>query len=166
MAGMRKKLLPTKHTKKTIDKIDSGMINLLQKDGRVSNTEIARTLEISEATVRARLKRLIDEEYIQIVAVSNPLKLGFEIAGDLYIHTELKKIDRVIKELKEIKALWYIILTTGKTCINAEFIVKSREDLNDLVYNKISKINGVLQVEIVLIMKYAKRKYDFGTALD
>ncbi|MDY6970016.1 MAG: Lrp/AsnC ligand binding domain-containing protein, partial [Spirochaetota bacterium] len=110
------------------------------------------------------LKRLIDEDYIQIVAVSNPFKLGFEIAGDLYIHVEMKKIDKVIKELKKFKEIWYIVLTTGNTNINAEFVVKTLEDLNDLVYNKISKIDGIIRVNSSIIMTFVKRKYDFGTA--
>ena len=152
--------------KKGIDPIDSKMINLLQKDGRISNIDIAKKLGISEATVRSRLKRLIDEEFIQIVAVSNPFKLGFELTGDLYIHVEMKKIDRVMKALKRIKALWYIVMTTGDTNINAEFIVNTREDLNDLVYNKISKIDGVIRIETSVILKFAKREYAFGTALD
>ncbi len=158
---------PGKSSKKrNIDHVDSKMINLLQKDGRLSNIEIAKKLGISEATVRTRLKRLIKDEYIQIVAVSNPFKLGFELAGDLYIDVEMKKLDNVVRELKKIKELWYIIMTTGDTNINAEFVVKTREDLNDLVYHKISKIDGVMGIKISVIMKYAKRRYDYGTALD
>ena len=153
------------NNKKAIDSIDSKIISLLQKDGRISNIEIAKQLGISEATVRTRLKRLIDEEFIQIVAVSNPFRLGFEITGDLYIHVEMKKVDAVINELKKIKALWYIVMTTGDNNINAEFVVKTLEDLNDLVYNRISHIDGVIRVETSVIMKYVKRNYEFGTAL-
>ncbi|MBN2041147.1 MAG: Lrp/AsnC family transcriptional regulator [Spirochaetes bacterium] len=155
-----------KNKKKNIDATDRSMISLLQKDGRLSNTDMAKTLGISEATVRTRLKRLLDEEYIQIVAVSDPFKLGFEIAGDLYIHVTINKIASVIEELKRIKELWYIVTTTGVASINAEFIVKSLQDLNDLVYNKISKIEGVRRVESSVIMGYEKREYDFGTAFD
>ena len=150
--------------KKNLDHIDNHIITILQKDGRISNTDIAKKLKISEATVRTRLKRLIEDEYIQIVAVSNPFKLGFEITGDLYIHVDMKKIDSVIIELKKIKELWYIVMTTGEQNINAEFVVTTLEELNDLVYNKISKIDGILRVETSIIMKYIKRKYDFGTA--
>jgi len=150
--------------KKILDRIDNHIITLLQKDGRISNTDIAKKLKISEATVRTRLKRLIEGEYIQIVAVSNPFKLGFEITGDLYIHVDMKKIDAAIVELKKIKELWYIVMTTGEQNINAEFVVKTLEELNDLVYNKISKIDGIVRVETSIIMKYVKRKYDFGTA--
>ncbi|MBA4369330.1 MAG: hypothetical protein C0403_17025 [Desulfobacterium sp.] len=152
--------------RKEIDQIDSRMISLLQKDGRISNIEMSKHLNISEATVRSRLKKLIDRGYIQIVAVSNPLKLGFNITGDLYIHVEMKKIEKVIQELQRIKELWYIVMTTGNADINAEFIVKSLEDLNDLVYNRINRIDGIIRVEISVIMKFIKRNYDFGTGLE
>jgi Lrp/AsnC family transcriptional regulator for asnA, asnC and gidA len=163
---MRKKNQNRNNRKSSLDQLDSNIIELLQNDGRFSNTEIAKKLEISESTVRNRLKKLIDEEYIQIVAVGNPFKLGFEVTGDLYIHVEMRKIDNVIRELKEIKELWYIVMTTGDANINAEFVVKNREELNDLVYNRISNIDGIIRVETSVILKYIKRKYDFGTALD
>jgi Lrp/AsnC family transcriptional regulator for asnA, asnC and gidA len=161
---MKDNFILKKNKKKNPDQIDNQIITFLQKDGRISNTDIAKKLKISEATVRTRLKKLIEDEYIQIVAVSNPFKLGFEITGDLYIHVDMKKTDMAIKELKKIKELWYIVMTTGEKNINAEFIVTTLEELNDLVYNKISGIDGILRVETSIIMKYIKRKYDFGTA--
>jgi Lrp/AsnC family transcriptional regulator, regulator for asnA, asnC and gidA len=151
---------------RSIDGIDSRIIELLQKNGRLANIEIAKKLKISEATVRARIKRLIDEEYVQIVAVSNPFKLGFEMTGDLYIHAELKKLDNVIAELKKMKELWYITMMTGEANINAEFIVKSRDDLNDLVFGRIRGIDGVVRIETSLNLQYIKRRYDYGTARD
>jgi len=150
--------------KRGIDSTDSRIIAILQKEGRASNTDIARELDISEATVRGRIKRLIDEEYIQIVAVANPFSTGFEIAGDLYINVEMKKVEPVLKELKKMKELWYIVMTTGETNINAEFIVRSLDELHDLVYNRISRVDGILNVETAIIMKYIKRDYNFGTA--
>jgi len=62
--------------------------------------------------------------------------------------------------------LWYIVIATGETNINAEFIVKTWEDLNDLIFNKISEIDGILRIESSVIMNYVKREYDFGTALE
>jgi Lrp/AsnC family transcriptional regulator for asnA, asnC and gidA len=152
--------------KKTIDVVDCRMIELLQKDGRISNTEIAKTIGISEATVRTRLQRLIQEEYIQIVAVSNPLKLGFEVVGTIRIHVDIKKMDRIIRELKTIKALWHIVQTTGGTGIDTEFVLKSLDELRDLILEKINRIDGVLRTETTLFLNYIKRQYDWGTALE
>lgn len=150
--------------KKVIDATDSKIISILQRDGRTSNTDIAKDLNISEATVRGRIKRLIDEGYIQIVAVANPFRAGFEIAGDIYINVDMKKVDPILRELEKMKELWYIVMTTGETNINAEFIVTTLDDLHDLVYNRLSRIDGILNVETSIIMKYIKRNYAFGTA--
>jgi Lrp/AsnC family transcriptional regulator, regulator for asnA, asnC and gidA len=152
--------------KRKIDDLDAKIITILQSDGRISNTDIAKSLDVSEATIRGRIKRLIDDEFIQIVAVSNPLKLGFEITGDLYIRVEMTKMENVINSLSKFRELWYIVTTTGRSNLNAEFVVKDLEELHDLVYNRISHINGVEQVETSIIIKYIKRKYDFGTPLD
>ena len=152
--------------KKKIDRIDCEMIWLLQKDGRLSNTEIAKKIGISEATVRARLNRLIEEEYIQIVAVSNPIKLGFDIVGIIRVYADVKKMDHIIKELKKLKSLWFIVHTTGGTGIDAEFVTRSLDELNELIFEKIYKIDGILRTETALITKYIKRNYDWGTALD
>lgn len=151
--------------KRNIDDLDARIIAILQSDGRISNTDIAKMLEVSEATVRGRVKRLIDDDIIQIVAVSNPLKLGFEITGDLYISVDMAKMKNVLNAISKFKELWYIVVTTGKSNLNAEFVVKNLEDLHDLVYNRISHIDGVQQVETSIIMKYVKRRYDFGTPL-
>ena len=152
--------------KRVLDQLDCQMIELLQKDGRISNTEIAKKIGMSEATVRTRLNRLIQEEFIQIVAVSNPIKLGFKIVGNIRIHVEIKKMDNIIKELKKLKPLWFVVQTTGGTGIDTEFVAKSLDELNELIFEKINKIDGVIKTETSLFLNYIKRQYDWGTALD
>ena len=142
------------------------MIRLLQKDARIPNTEIAKRMGVSEATVRTRLNRLIKEELIQIVAVSNPLKLGFKIVGRIQIHVDIKKMDTIIEELKALKPLWFIVQTTGGTGIDTEFVVKDLDELNHLIFEKINHIDGVLKTETEMFLNYIKRQYDWGTALD
>jgi Lrp/AsnC family transcriptional regulator for asnA, asnC and gidA len=151
--------------KRPLDQLDCQMIELLQEDGRISNTDIAKKIGMSEATVRTRLNRLIQEEFIQIVAVSNPIKLGFKIVGNIRIHIEIKKMDRIIKELKKLKPLWFVVQTTGGTGIDTEFVAKSLDELNELIFEKINKIDGVIKTETSLFLNYIKRQYDWGTAL-
>jgi len=151
--------------KRTLDQLDCQMIELLQKDGRISNTDLAKKIGMSEATVRTRLNRLIQEEVIQIVAVSNPIKLGFKIVGNIRIHVEIKKMDSIIKELKKLKPLWFVVQTTGGTGIDTEFVAKSLDELNELIFEKINKIDGVIKTETSLFLNYIKRQYDWGTAL-
>ncbi len=152
--------------KKALDSVDCQMIQLLQKDGRISNTEIAKNIGLSEATVRTRLNRLIEEKYIQIVAVSDPIKLGFDIVGNIRIHVEIKKMEKIIRELKKLKPLWFIVQTTGGTGIDTEFVVKSLDELNELIFEKINKIDGIIKTETSLFLKYIKRQYDWGTAIN
>jgi Lrp/AsnC family transcriptional regulator for asnA, asnC and gidA len=151
--------------KMKIDQTDCKIIELLQKDGRMPNTMIAKKLGISEATVRSRLNRLTKEEYIQIVAVSNPLKLGFEIVGMLKIDVDIKKLDAVSKALSKIDQIWFVVHTTGSSEIYAEFNAKSIDDLNDFISQKVNKIDGLLKTEISLVLKYIKRRYDWKTAI-
>jgi Lrp/AsnC family transcriptional regulator for asnA, asnC and gidA len=149
-----------------IDKTDSNIIKMLQKDGRLSNTTIAKKLGVSEATVRARLSRLVNEEYIQIVAVGNPIKLGFDIVGMIRFQIDLSKVDSIIRELKKLKPIWFIVQTTGSIDIHAEFNIRSLYELKELITKKINKIDGIIRTDTALILDYAKREYTWGTALE
>ena len=149
-----------------LDKLDCRMIRLLQIDGRMSNIAIAQKLGISEYTVRNRLKRLLGNKTIKIVAVANPIDLGFEIAGNLKIKIDLKKADQVLKSLKKIDELIWVALTTGGTDIDVDFIARSLKEFQDLIFKKISGIDGVLSTETSLMVDLVKDKYDWGTAWD
>ena len=149
-----------------LDKLDCRMIRLLQIDGRVSNIGLAQKLGISEYTVRNRLKRLLGNKTIRIVAVANPIDLGFEIAGNLKIKIDLKKADQVLENLKKIDELIWVALTTGGTDIDVDFITRSLKEFQDLIFKKISGIDGVLSTETSLMVDLVKDKYDWGTAWD
>jgi Lrp/AsnC family transcriptional regulator for asnA, asnC and gidA len=149
-----------------LDKIDCGMINLLQKDGRMPIVSLATKLNISETTARNRLKRLLDSRIIDIVAVSNPIELGFEIIGSLKLSIDLRKKDQVIKGLKKIDSLNYIALTTGRTDIDVEFVARSLVEFKTLIFEKICHIDGVNSADTSLIVEIVKDTWDHGTAWD
>ena len=151
---------------KKLDRVDCALIRLLQKDGRMPNNAIAQELGISEFTVRRRLKRLLDSGTIKIVAVANPMNLGFEIAGNLKIRIDLKKADDVLEKLKKLDALIWVALTTGGTDIDVDFVVRSLKEFQELVFKKISKIDGVLSTEASLMVDLVKDEHDWGTAWD
>jgi Lrp/AsnC family transcriptional regulator for asnA, asnC and gidA len=149
-----------------LDRLDCKLVRLLQRDGRMSNTAIAQKLGTSETTVRSRLKRLLDSRIVQIVAVANPIDLGFEIAGNLKIRIELKKADSVLAELKQIDALIWVALTTGGTDIDVEFVARSLKEFHALIFDKICRIDGVISTETSLMVNLVKDTYDWGTAWD
>jgi Lrp/AsnC family transcriptional regulator for asnA, asnC and gidA len=171
---MKKKLEKNKKTKyqidqtspKKLDRVDCQLVRLLQRDGRMPNKAIARELDISEFTVRRRLKRLLDSGIMRIVGVANPIDLGFEIAGNLKIKIDLKKADQVLNNLKKIDSLIWVALTTGGTDIDVEFVARSLEEFHELIFKRISKIDGVQSTETSLMVKLVKDTYDWGTAWD
>lgn len=149
-----------------VDKLDARIIALLQQDGRMPFSNIAKALSISETTVRARVRRLLDERILQIVAVGDPFKLGFGIVGTFKIQIDPKKVASVIKELKKIKEIWYIALATGSEHIDTEFNTTSLEDLRVLLYEKLNTIDGIIRIDTSILMSYEKRDYTWGTGIN
>lgn len=84
-----------------MDNIDQEIMAILQKNSRVTNTEIARRLDISEGTVRNRIKKLVDDHIIRNIAVVNPESLGYQVHVIVGIQVEYKKMAEVTKQLKE-----------------------------------------------------------------
>ena len=152
-----------KQQRMEIDKLDSEIIKLLQKDGRMTSKAMGKLLDVSETTIRNRLSRLIDDEIIQIVAVADPHKIGFDVVGSFKIHIDPKKIDNVIDELNKIDEIWYVAKATGTMDIETEFNVGSIEELNDLLYNRLVRIDGIVKTETSIILDYEKRNYTWGT---
>jgi Lrp/AsnC family transcriptional regulator for asnA, asnC and gidA len=142
------------------------MVSLLQKDGRMPIVTIAKELGVSETTARSRLKRLLADDVIKVVAVSNPIRLGFEIIGNIKLSIDLKKKDAILQALKNIDALNYVALTTGGNDIDIEFIAGSLSEFKTLVFERISQIDGVNSVETSLIVEIIKDTWDYGTAWD
>ena len=118
---------------KRIDATDMKIIRQLQKNGRMSNTEIAKQTGVSETTVRYRLQRLTREDFIQIVAMVNPLKLGFGIEGSIRIKADIKAIDQVAEKLKALDSLYFVARSMGAYDFDAEYFVKTSTELKELI---------------------------------
>jgi Lrp/AsnC family transcriptional regulator for asnA, asnC and gidA len=71
----------------------------------------------------------------------------------------------VTKELAKIKSIWFVVHATGDSDIYTEFVARSLDELNDIIFNKVYKIDGIVRTETSLILKYIKRRYDWGTAI-
>ncbi len=152
--------------KTDFDKIDSKIICILQRDGRMPYREIAQKVGISETNVRTRVKNLLDKDIIQIVAVSDPARLGYDFDGNIKLKIENNKLDSILEKLKQIDEITYIALMTGTSDIDVDFIARSKKELDDLIFNKISRIEGVIDSEASLIIRYEKDVYTWKTALE
>ena len=148
--------------KEQLDKIDLEIIRLLQNDGRMASSEIAKTIKIPEATIRYRLKKLIDKEFIQIVAAANPIKLGFGIAACISIEAEIRKVDHVITQLEKIERVSYIAQMTSFPNVEIETYIETINELHDLLC-QIEVIDGVIRVDTAFIRRIVRERFDFGT---
>ncbi len=145
-----------------LDKTDLKIIRLLQNDGRMASSEIAKTIKAPEATIRYRLKKLIDKEYIQIVAAANPIKLGFGIVACISIEAEIRQVDQVINQLEKIERVSYIAQMTSDPNIEIETYIETINELHELL-SQIEIIDGVIRVGTAFIRRIIRERFDFGT---
>ena len=150
----------------SLDELDCKIVRLMQLDGRMSYKAMAKELNVSEFTARKRLKRLIAEKIIEIVAVSAPSKIGYNVFGNLKIKIDLKKSDYILKKLCELDAFVWVGLYTGSMDIDADFVVCSMTELDELIIEKVSKIDGIISTETSLMVKLVMDKHVWGTAWD
>ena len=145
---------------KKIDETDTKIIKLLQKNGRMSNTKIAKHAGISETTVRYRLQNLFKEEYIQIAAIIDPMKLGNGIEGNIRIHADIKQMEQVTQELKLIQELFYVARVSGRADFDTSFFVKNMNEARVLI-DRINLIDGVKDTDMITVLEYVKERYDY-----
>lgn len=140
-----------------MDEIDSKIIELLKEDGRASDAEIARSLGVSEGTIRRRLKRLIDEEYIKIVAVLDPAKMGYGSQALIGVQVNPDSIDNVADEISNLQEISWVAATTGKYDLFAWTTVQSSEALGVFLRTVIGTIPGVRRTETFVNLAIRKR---------
>lgn len=143
-----------------VDDLDRGIIEALQENGRESFRRIASRLGVSEATVRARYARLTSEGILQVVAVTNPLGLGFEQAL-VGIKTSGPP-ETVADELARWPEADYVVVTAGQFDLVVEVVAADRRELLDLT-NKMRALEGVVTTEIFFYLEMWKQLYDWGT---
>jgi Lrp/AsnC family transcriptional regulator for asnA, asnC and gidA len=143
-----------------IDALDQGIIEALQANGRDSFRAIAARLGVSEATVRARYARLCDDDILQVVAVTNPLGLGFEQA--LIGLKTAGSPQPVADEISSWPEADYVVVTAGQYDLVVEVVAADRRGLLD-VTNRMRELSGVVSTETFLYLDLVKQLYDWGT---
>ncbi len=143
-----------------IDALDQGIIEALQANGRESFRSVAGRLGVSEATIRARYTRLSEDDILQVVAVTNPLGLGFEQA--LVGVKTAGSPEPVAEEIADWAEADYVIVCAGQYDLLVEIVASDRRELLDLT-NRMRALDGVVSTETFLYLDMVKQLYDWGT---
>jgi Lrp/AsnC family transcriptional regulator for asnA, asnC and gidA len=129
-----------------IDAIDQQIINILRKDGRITNVDIAKKIKRSESTVRQRITKLQENGILRKFSVIvDANALGYKTTAYLGINTEPSKLLKVIKSLREIDPIQTVATTTGEYMIVCEIWAEDSSNLATIM-EKIEKIDGILKV--------------------
>jgi Lrp/AsnC family transcriptional regulator for asnA, asnC and gidA len=145
-----------------LDDVSKAIIEQLQTDGRRSYAEIGKAVGLSEAAVRQRVQKLTDSGVMQVVAVTDPMQLGFYRQAMIGIRVT-GDTTSVAERLGRLSAVDYVVLTAESFDILAEIVCENDEDLIDLLNKEIRGIPGVLSTETFVYLKLHKQFYNWGT---
>ncbi|MBU6496108.1 MAG: Lrp/AsnC family transcriptional regulator [Acidobacteria bacterium] len=145
----------------SLDAVDRRIIELLQRDGRRPYGAIADEVGLSEAGVRRRVQRLRDAGVMQIVAITDPLQLGYgrEALIGIRVHGDVRTVADQVAAIEEAN---YVVMTAGSFDLIAEVIAVNDDALVHLLNDSIRSIPGVTEVETFLYLKLAKQTYAWG----
>lgn len=146
----------------SIDEIDRGIIRILQRDGRTSNTEIGRTLGVTETTIRKRITRLIDAGLVNVVAMPTPHAIGMTTSAIVGISIELSRLEAAMAELATYTEVSYVGASTGRYDLIIEGFFSDHGHLLEFVAQTLGSLKGVREVEVSLILRVEKFSYEWA----
>jgi Lrp/AsnC family transcriptional regulator, regulator for asnA, asnC and gidA len=143
------------------DEVSKAIIEQLQADGRRPYSTIGKAVGLSEAAVRQRVQKLIDGGVMQIVAVTDPMQVGFARQAMVAISAS-GDIEAIAEALAKIDEVDYIVVTAGSVDLLVEVVVEDDEHLLRLVNHQIRAIDGITRTESFLYLKLVKQTYNWG----
>ena len=146
-----------------VSELDKRIIEHLQQDGRRPFTQIAAELGVSEAAVRARTNRLVDRGILQVVGVTDPLKLGFQQMAMIGIRCESDQLVTVAEAIAEMPEVDYVVITAGTYDLLIETVCEDNEALLRFLTERLRSIEGVRETETFVYLRMVKQTYQWGT---
>lgn len=147
------------HQYDNLDETDLKIIDAMRKDGRVAFAQIAEQLGVSPGMIRQRYGRLVDQGYLRVVAITNPLRMGFKTMAMIGIRADGSKLLDVADRVSRLNEVIYMIISSGRFDIFAEVVCRDHEDLLRFITEKLSVIDGVRESESFMHLKIVKEVY-------
>jgi len=142
-----------------MDDLDRNIITILEHNGRASNARIARTVRVSEGTIRRRLKRLINDGIINVTAVPDPQKLGYQSEALIGVQVDPDKVNEVGDSLSRLENTRWVAITTGSFDVFTWVTLPNAEELGLFLREKVGIIPGVRRTETFVSLSVSKRQY-------
>jgi len=140
-----------------VDQLDLKILELLQTDGSLSFTEIARKLRLNESTIRKRVMTLKNDGVIQkFTAVVEPTKIGLNTVAIVGVDVDPSKLLEAAQKLCEIREAKYVATSTGDHMIMTEIWTKDGKELSRIISGKIGTIEGVKKICPSIILEKLK----------
>jgi Lrp/AsnC family transcriptional regulator for asnA, asnC and gidA len=146
----------------TLDDVNKAIIEQLQTDGRRSYAAVAAAVGLSEAAVRQRVQRLLDAGVMQVVAVTDPMQVGFHRQAMIGVNAE-GDLRHVADKLSALPEVDYVVITAGSFDILVEVVCENDEHLLSLLNDSIRSVPGVRNTETFVYLRLAKQTYTWGT---
>ncbi|WP_031467926.1 Lrp/AsnC family transcriptional regulator [Sciscionella sediminilitoris] len=146
---------------RNLDEIDLTLISMLQTDGRASFTALAKAVELSEGAVRQRVQRLLREDAMQIVAVTDPKTVNLQRQAMIAIRVE-GDAREVAARIAELEDAHYVVQTAGSFDILCELVCRDDEHLLAVLNTQIRTMPGVTSTETFMYLDLTKQTYAWG----
>ena len=143
----------------SLDETDLDIIEALRKDGRVAFAQIAEQLGVSPGMIRQRYNRLVEQGFLKVVAITNPLRMGYKAMAMIGIRVDGSKLLGVAEKISKLDEVIYMVISSGRFDIFAEVVCRDHEDLLRFITEKLSTIDGVRESESFLHLKIVKEVY-------
>jgi Lrp/AsnC family transcriptional regulator for asnA, asnC and gidA len=144
-----------------LDDVSKAIIEQLQQDGRRSYAAIGKVVGLSEAAVRQRVQRLIESGVMQVVAVTDPLELGFARQAMVGVRVS-GSLEPVADRLAELDEVDYVVITAGSFDLLVEVVCETDEHLLELISERIRTVEGVVATETFMYLSLRKQTYSWG----
>ena len=146
-----------------VSELDKRIIEHLQRDGRRPFTQIAADLGVSEASIRARTNRLVERGIVQVVGVTDPLKLGFRQMAMIGVRCERDTLVSVAEQVARFPEVDYVVITAGSYDLLIETVCEDNAALLEFIAEKLRTIEGVRDTETFVYLRMVKQTYQWGT---
>jgi len=138
------------------DEFDFKLAQILGQDATKSSEEIAKELQVNSATVRRRLKSLIDNGYLHIVGVVDPVDFGLPVAAIFGFDVDNDKLGAVLSLLKAQPEIRWAAITTGRSDITAIGRFPSITELSVFITKKLGHVKGLRNTETSICLNVEK----------